>query len=477
MVVLAGASPLITHTPTTELESPLSFTPLSVPHRLGLAVTVAILATVVSCSGDSTAEDGAGDRGTVVASAATSPGAEAAPSRSGESSGGTTAGAQASLAAPDPARAMDHIERLAVEIGPRPAGSEAEREAADYIASQLTAAGYDANIEEFTFEAERDDSQVTLAEGDLLRALALQGSAMTEASGLAVHGGLGRPEDLAGADLSGKVVILDRGIVTFGDKARAAEAGGAIAVIVVNDQPGLFLGSLGDGTSSSIPVVSVSGESAEALEAQIGQRVTVLADAGRETITSQNVVASVDSGACRAYLGGHYDSVTVSPGANDNASGTAVVLEVARVNPVPGLCVVLFGAEELGLFGSQNYVATHLAGTGRFMLNVDMAGRLDGPSIVGDRELTDAILEGIKTAGIESSLVSGRFPPGASSDHVSFESVGVPAVTFNAGNDEALHTAADTIDRIQPDAVAMFVAAVDAALDALVAEHLDALAR
>jgi len=449
-------------------------TPKRVPHTLGLIVTVAILATVVSCSGDTTVEDGAEGDGTTVA---TSEATESSSSTGGAATGGGTGSAPSSIAAPDAARAMQHIEHLAVTIGPRPAGSEAEREAADYIASQLTEAGYDATIEEFTFEAERDDSLVTLPDGDALRALAMQGSAMTEASGTAVHGGLGRPEDLAGADLAGNVVIFDRGIVTFGDKALAAEAAGAIAVVVVNDEPGLFLGSLGDGVTSSIPVVGVSGENAEVLEAAIGERLTVTADAGLESITSQNVVASIDNGACRAYLGGHYDTVTVSPGANDNASGTAVVLEVARVNPIPGLCVVLFGAEELGLFGSQSYVAEHLAGTGRFMLNVDMAGRSDGPVIVGDRDLADAALEGIEAAGVESALRAGRFPPGASSDHVSFESVGVPAVTFNSGDDEAIHTAEDTIDRNQPDAVAMFVSAVDAALDALVAEHSDALAR
>lgn len=447
------------------------------PHVLGLIVTAAILATGISCSGDPTAEDGASDTPTEVATSATGPGSSGGGSGGGESPAGSTAGDLSAAAAPDPSRAIEHIEHLAVTIGARPAGSEEEREAADYIAAQLTEAGYDTTIEEFTFEAERDDSLVTLRDGDPLRALAMRGSAMTEASGTAVHGGLGRPEDLAGADLNGNVVIFDRGIVTFSEKALAAEAAGAIAVVVVNDDPGLFLGSLGDTASSTIPVVGVSGEHAEALEAAIGERVTVLADAGLESLTSQNVVGSIGDGACRAYLGGHYDTVTVSPGANDNASGTAVVLEVARVNPVPGLCVVLFGAEELGLFGSQNYVAEHLAGTGRFMLNVDMAGRLDGPVIVGDRDLADAILEGLEAAAVEPALRAGRFPPGASSDHVSFESVGVPAVTFNSGDDEAIHTAEDTIDRIQPEAVAMFVAAVDAALDALVAEHSDALAR
>ncbi|MQC17772.1 MAG: hypothetical protein DWG80_01705 [Chloroflexi bacterium] len=454
------------------------------PRTLSLAAPLAllaILATTVACSGDSPASTSGTDT-TALTAAADGSSASAtteAATATGEPTGAPTNGAApeaAAQAAPDPARALEHIRHLSVDIGPRPAGSEAERTAAAYLAAQLSDAGYDATVEEFTFSSARDDSTVSLADGALIRALSMEGGARLEASGTAVYAGLGQPEDLAGADLAGKVVIFDRGVVTFGDKARAAEAAGAIAVIVVNDEPGLFLGSLGD-VAVAIPVVGLSGDEAAALDAAIGTSITVNADSGMETITSQNVVGRIGAGECHAYLGGHYDSVTVSPGANDNASGAAVVLEVARVNPVEGLCVVLFGAEELGLFGSQNYVAHHLAGTGRFMLNVDMAGRFDGVSIVGDRDLTTAILDAVEAAGIDTDLRPGRFPPGASSDHVSFEAVGVPAVTFNAGDDVAIHTAQDTFDRIQPEAVAMFVGAVDAALDALVEDHAGSLRR
>jgi len=466
------------------LESLLSPTPQSVPRTFGIAMTIAVLAFAGACSND-TPED----------AAATSPSSISTPSTSSEAAGAGTATAAGSTTAPaagtptptereqtagvqadpDPARVLEHIRYLAVEIGPRPAGSEAERQAATYIAEQLTQAGYDTTIEEFTFRSQLDDSLVTTADGTLLRALAMEGSPRVEATGIAIHAGLGEPADLAGADLAGKVVIFDRGVVTFEDKARAAEVAGAIAVIVVNNEPGLFRGALGSMTAA-IPVVGVGGDEAAALQAAIGTRLTVHANAGMEDITSQNVVGRIGAN-CHAYLGAHYDSVPVSPGANDNASGTAVVLEVARTNPVEGLCVVLFGAEELGLYGSQSYVAGHLAGTGRFMLNVDMAGRLDGPVVVGDRDLIDDVLAAVDAAGINMGLSAGRFPPGASSDHVSFAAVGVPAVTFNSGNDAAIHTAQDTIDRIEPNAVAMFVAAVDAALDALVREHADALPR
>ena len=440
--------------------------PSRAPRALAAVATVVVLASALGCSGESAVE-----ARTAAQSSATS-----IPSAT-EMGAGTASAVADPVATPEVLRAMAHIEHLSVEIGPRPAGSEAEREAAGYLAQQLTAAGYDASIEPFTFEAAKDDSMVELPDGTVVAALAMDGSANAEASGVVVHAGLGRPEDLAGADLDGKVVVFDRGIVTFADKAQAAVAGGAIAVVVVNDEPGLFLGSLGDGAGIAIPVVAVSGDNAAAFEDAIGREVTVTADAGMETISSQNVVGRI-GGDCHAYLGAHYDSVPVSPGANDNASGVAIVLEVARTNPVQGLCVILFGAEELGLYGSQHYVSEHLAGTARFMLNIDMAGVLGSPIIVGDRELTQSILDGIKASGVSSSLKAGRFPPYASSDHVSFESVGVPAVTFNAGDDNAtIHTAGDTFDRIEERTLSTLLASVDAALDALVEQHADALAR
>ncbi|MEX2372362.1 MAG: M28 family metallopeptidase, partial [Dehalococcoidia bacterium] len=230
------------------------------------------------------------------------------------------------------------------------------------------------------------------------------------------------------------------------------------------------------GEETSIPVISVALSEREALQAAIGEQVTVVADAGVRTKTSQNVVGRT-SEPCVAYLGAHYDSVAAGPGANDNASGTAVLLELARVHRTEGLCAIAFGAEEVGLFGSRDYVDQHLVGTARFMLNIDMAGRLDGPVIVGDRDLARSILDAVEAAGVDTPLRPGSFPPFASSDHVSFEAVGVPAVTFNSGDDDAIHTAEDTVDRVSLEALDVFLDATDAALAALMPERAPATTR
>ena len=366
---------------------------------------------------------------------------------------------------------MAHIHHLSVVIGPRPAGSVEEVTAAEYLAQELEAAGYITEVDEFTFAANRDNSLVAIGNAYLI-ASAMRGSPNGEVQGEAVFAGIGEPSDLAGADLSGKVVVFDRGVITFHDKALAAEAGGAVAVLILNNEPGHFFGALGDDADILIPVLAVSGDDADPLRDAIGKSVSVLADVGTETANSQNVVGRVGD-RCHAYLGAHYDSVPPSPGANDNASGVAAVLEVARIQQIQGLCIVFFGAEEVGLFGSRHYVEENLVGMARFMLNVDMAGRLDGPMIIGDAELTDTILE----AAPGTPVRPGVFPPFASSDHAPFASVGVPAVTLTSGVDEAMHTPLDTIERIDRDALQMLMETVVASLDALVEEHSRVLSR
>ena len=83
--------------------------------------------------------------------------------------------------------------------------------------------------------------------------------------------------------------------------------------------------------------------------------------------TAYNVIAKPKGAAsCDTVSGGHYDSVPVTGGADDNAAGTASVLELARVVAAMKLtarhCFALFSAEEFGLFGSKAYVEQLIAG-------------------------------------------------------------------------------------------------------------------
>ncbi|MPZ98868.1 MAG: M28 family peptidase [Dehalococcoidia bacterium] len=361
---------------------------------------------------------------------------------------------------------MRHVQALAVDIGSRPAGSAEEREAAEYIAGELRSYGYAVDVEPFSFASRVDDSLISLPDGVAMRPFGLGGSGSGEATGPLVDAGLGGEQALAEAGARGAVVVVQRGELTFEQKARNAQQAGAAALIIVNNEAGPLFGSLG-GFQAQIPVVGAIPEDGEVLrDLARGDRaeVTVRAGIGSDQGDSQNVVARAGE-ECRWYIGGHYDSVPAGPGANDNASGTAVVLELARAHRTDGLCVIAFGAEEIGLFGSRAYVRDHDTNGAEWLLNFDMQGRIDGAKVIGDALLTEEVL--IALEGGDFPLVAGSFPRFASSDHVSFADAGVPAVTVTSGDDPFIHSSRDDIDNVHPDDLETMLAAADVMLEAM----------
>ncbi|MGH2399137.1 MAG: M28 family metallopeptidase, partial [bacterium] len=111
-----------------------------------------------------------------------------------------------------------------------------------------------------------------------------------------------------------------------------------------------------------------------------------------------------------------------------------------------------FGAEELGLIGSRFY-AQNPPGRIVGMVNMDMVGR--GPLQVGNSNEDNTLVELGEQVAQRLGIRVGRFKlRGASSDHASFEAIGVPALFIHTGDDPAIHTPNDTADRIDPALVA-----------------------
>ena len=379
-------------------------------------------------------------------------------------------------------RTFEHLRVLAVEIGERVAGTEEERMAAAYIASQFEAAGYVVTLEEFGVEFQITEGSVSIeGEGAPVPGFPLAESPSGEATGPLVFAGLGEPGELAGVDAGGAIVLLDRGVLTFADKARNAERAGAAGVVIVNRNPGDLYGTLGPDAGVSIPVIGVAGRYGQPLRALAddGAEVTIRSVVGSEPRTSQNVVARPEDGECRAYLGAHYDSIR-GPGANDNASGAALLIELAGVSRAEGfadtLCFIAFGAEEIGLFGSRAFVQAHNVSGAAFMLNFDMVARIgeqtgDGPRFIeGDTVLAD--LGASVAADLGYEIPPGAFPRNASSDHASFGEAGVPAITVHSGGAEFIHTPQDTIDTVSVEDLAVFLDVSIALLRRLVDERI-----
>jgi hypothetical protein len=192
--------------------------------------------------------------------------------------------------------------------------------------------------------------------------------------------------------------------------------------------------------------------------------------------TTQNVIAHRDgSGSSPRNLvlvTAHLDSINLddrpagpAPGADDNGSGSAGVLEIARVLQdhvgVHDLQLILFGGEEEGLFGSLHHVA-QLAPADRERLravvNMDMIGTLNAPTpavLLEGGDVSRSLIDGLAAAaatytGLTIQVSLDPF----GSDHIPFIDNGLAAVLTIEGTDQANeheHTANDTLDHINYD--------------------------
>lgn len=170
-------------------------------------------------------------------------------------------------------------------------------------------------------------------------------------------------------------------------------------------------------------------------------------------------------------VGGHFDHTGLHcgilfPGANDNASGSAVVMELARAfarldrKPRRSVVFVLFGGEEMGLQGSA-FFADHLPAVfakADGMFNFDMVGEGDGSSVMATANAAGAeamLREADAHVGVLRRTGTIRHVGVRSSDFAPFFQNGVPCVSFfSNGPHLAYHLPGDSIYRINPDIMA-----------------------
>ncbi|MBM4126667.1 MAG: M20/M25/M40 family metallo-hydrolase [Nitrospira sp.] len=328
-------------------------------------------------------------------------------------------------------------------------------------------------------------------------------------------------DDYAGLDVRNKIVLFLRGkpepykgAVAQADKVRIAKEKGAVAYLTATG-PVLSPYELRRGvtgtptaiydTSPPLPGAWISTAIAESIVAQAPAgkgRLRDIQEAITRTNTSRSFATEVTArltwtttsstgtlfniaSIIRGYsprtqdtviIGAHRDHFGLQggrlfAGADDNASGTAVMLEVARIlasapaAPKRSILLLSFSGEEQGLLGSRHYVSqpiVPLASTVG-MINIDHAGVGNGRLTVGvtGMEKTVASTAG-ETAGLSDKLdLYGFFPGG---DHVPFKEAGVPTVTVVSGGVHPhFHQPTDTADTIDPEilkSVARYVLAL-----------------
>lgn len=227
---------------------------------------------------------------------------------------------------------------------------------------------------------------------------------------------------------------------------------------------------LGEGPAAVVPGVTAGG------------RIELM----REAISTPNVVGIIRAGAPEgkisgeaAVLGAHYDHLgwggagsmvpgkrEIHPGADDNASGVAVMLEAARIlaaNPERlrrDVFVIAFAGEEEGLLGSAAFVKARdenaledFVG----MVNLDMVGRLDedGKLFVfgapSGSEFEDVLGKLAGAYDLELEVTGDSYGP---SDHASFLSREIPAVHFFTGAHSDYHRPSDTPEKLNYEGMA-----------------------
>jgi Peptidase family M28 len=330
--------------------------------------------------------------------------------------------------------------------------------------------------------------------------------------------------DYVGLDVHKKIVLFLRGKPTtyrgsaaHADKERLAKQHGARAYLTVTgpilsayEQRRGFTGTPGafyskTDPASQLPGAWISTESAETILRQ-GTKGKISLRALQEEINRTGTSRSIEteaeaqlkwtshatngtlfniasiirghsaSGDEAVLVGAHRDHFghqagLLFAGADDNASGTAVLLEVARMlalapaAPKRSILFLSFSGEEQGLLGSRLYLSQPIVPLPKTigMINIDHAGIGNGRLTVGVTGFEKSRVQEIgQLAGLSDKLdLFGFFPGG---DHVPFKEAGVPTITVvSSGVHPHFHQPTDTADTIDPEilrSVAQYVLAL-----------------
>ncbi|HVQ50365.1 MAG TPA: M28 family peptidase, partial [Mycobacterium sp.] len=270
---------------------------------------------------------------------------------------------------------MAHLKKLQeianANDGNRALGTPGYDASVDYVANTLRDKGFDVQTPEFEVHLPFADEPTLTVGGDKVDAKPLEFTKGTPPEGVSGPLVAARVEDTPGCTASdydglpaaGAVVLVDRGKCPFGAKQTVAAERGAVALVVANNEDGDEMGgTLGEQTDVKIPVVSVTKATGERLRGQPGT-TTLKLNAGVRNERTRNVIVQTKTGSTAnvVMVGAHLDSVPDGPGINDNGSGVAALLETAlQLGNSPQVTNAVrfgfFGAEELGLLGSNNYV-------------------------------------------------------------------------------------------------------------------------
>ncbi len=419
-----------------------------------------------------------------------------APPSSSVPSGGATIAPLPAFAA-DGERLAEHLAALQAIAdehgGTRFSGTSGYEASVDWAADELVELGFEVDTPEVEFTGFAELPGTELAVGtstftgpDALRALIYSASGDVTARVEILDDSGCDAADFDGVEPGSIVLTVESGCFRRQQAINAVEAGAAALLIGYPGRgPGeIFRPTLIDPAGIDIPVVSVTDDAIRALESAGAEPARLSVETEREPAVLRNVIAQLGDGPTVVMVGAHLDSVLEGPGINDNGSGVASVLEIARGMAEAGVPegtavrIGLWGGEELGLVGSRAYVED-LDEELVAYINLDMAGSPNGANLVysetavadGSAAITDAFVDWFTDRGqpVEPADLGGG------SDHGSFNDAGIPTGGLFAGAtatggasapsasgaagepaDACYHLACDDIDNVDLDRIALF---------------------
>ena len=376
--------------------------------------------------------------------------------------------------------------------GIRATGTSGYDASVEHVAAELRDLGLAVETPEVEFTGFRDlggsleVGGATFAGPDELRALIYSPSGDVRGRAVVLEGSGCDATDFAEL-VPGEIAVTVEGGCFRRDQALNAVAAGAAALIVgyPGRGPGeIYRPTLIDPAGVAIPVASVTDEAVGLLSGPDAGEVALSVRTELPASTFRNVVAQVGDGPRVVMVGAHLDSVFDGPGINDNGSGVAAVLEIARALAAEGVPdgwavrLALWGGEELGSLGSRDYAAS-VGDEVEAYINLDMAGSVNGATLVYDEPGAATGSEEITTA-FEAALEARGEPfesvdLGGSSDHFGFVQAGIPTGGLFAGAsatgsasqpgagggggpapDPCYHIGCDDLDNVDVGRVALF---------------------
>ena len=388
--------------------------------------------------------------------------------------------------------AYENLLYLCDVIGNRWAGSDSEHRAGEWLKSKMEEYGLqNVHLEPVTFGAwERGEAvlEMTAPTRRTFSVIALPYCPAVDLTAEMIDVGNGEQEDFdrLGDAVRGKIAITaaetnpantrTEKLSHRNDKLRFAGDAGALALVYINQNPGMLhiSGAIAapGGQPAPIAGLGTSWEDGQTLLrlAKRGGGATLHIRTGgtfRADNTSYNVVGEVRGSEHPDELvvtGAHYDGHDISQAAMDDGAGTVSCLEAARAlaqlpkgSVTRTIRFILFCGEETGLFGSWGYTAGHEDEMAhiRFMLNLDGAGQGRGGTESITLTATPDLVpyfEELAEAMTYKMPVQHRMSP--HSDHYPWSIRGVPSGTLGSRDDTMTlvgrgwgHTEADTVDK------------------------------